>query len=151
MNRTDVEKLHLLMRKVTHKSRHLQMRHLQCSGDLRLLRMISCREVGVLPSQLAKKTEVSLPTISQKLSVLEKQGFIERKNCEEDRRKILIYATKKGEELVNEEYREFMDNFLSVCGKMGEEKVLLLTKLLGEMNEYLDMAISGEGEKNETC
>lgn len=149
MQKANCEKLHSLMRKITHKSRHLQMRHCHGSGDMRLLRIIVCREVGVLPSQLAKKTEVSLPTISQKLSVLEKRGLIERKICEDDRRKTLIYATQKGKALINEGYRGFMNGLSSACEKLGEEKVEQLIEILSEMNEYIDEEIGEKGDRNE--
>ena len=60
------------MRKVGHKSRHLQMQHYQNIGDLRMLRIIAHHgRQGIIPSQLAERMEVALPTVSRKLNVLE--------------------------------------------------------------------------------
>ena len=145
LERTKIEKLHFNMRKVGHKSRHLQMQHYQNIGDLRMLRIIAHHgRQGIIPSQLAERMEVALPTVSRKLNVLEKQRLIERKPCKTDKRKSFIYITRKGKQLVEEDWVRFINSFSNVCEKMGEEKTALLTGLLQEFNKYLDEEIHRE-------
>ncbi|MBQ3008281.1 MAG: MarR family transcriptional regulator, partial [Oscillospiraceae bacterium] len=127
--------------------RHMQMTYYQNSGDLRLLRIIAHHQEGVMPSTLAHRLEVALPTVSRKLNILEKQELIERKSCEEDRRKTFIFATEKGIQLVEEYYRQFISGFGAVCEKLGDEKTAQLTQLLEEFSGYMDTVIHREEDK----
>ncbi len=145
MDRVKVEQLNAAMRKISRLNRFLQMKCYQSSGDLRLLRVIAYHENdGITPSILAEKLEIALPTVSQKLSVLEKQELIERKASTDDRRKTYVYATEKGRRLIREDYRRFINSFSSVCEKLGEEKADRLIELLNETAGYLDEEIHNE-------
>ncbi len=145
MDRVKVEQLNAAMRKVSRLNRVLQMKCYQCSGDLRLLRIIAHHENdGVTPSILAEKLEIALPTVSRKLSVLEKQELIERKVSTADRRKTYVYTTEKGRRLIREDYRRFINSFSSVCEKLGEEKGERLIAMLEEAALYLDEEIHRE-------
>ena len=145
MERIKVEQLDACMRRVFRLSRFMQMKCYQSSGDLRLLRIINHHEKdGITPSILAEKLEIALPTVSRKLSVLENQELIERKNDTKDRRKTYVYATEKGRQLIHQDYQRFIGRFASVCEKLGEEKTDTLTKLLEEAAVYLDEEIHRE-------
>lgn len=149
MDRAKVEQLNTAVRKMSRLNRMLQMKCYQCSGDLRLVRIIAHHEEeGITPSILAEKLEIALPTVSRKLSVLEKQELIERKVSTTDRRKTYVYTTEKGMALVQEDYRRFINSFSSVCEKLGEEKTGRLAELLEEAALYLDEEIHREaGDK----
>ena len=68
MERAKLEKLNYSLRKASRLNRTLQMKCYQSSGDLRLLRVIAHhRQDGLPPSQLAKRLEIALPTVSRKL------------------------------------------------------------------------------------
>ncbi|MBQ8603572.1 MAG: MarR family transcriptional regulator [Oscillospiraceae bacterium] len=145
MEKTKTEQLNAAMRKVSRLNRFLQMKCYQSSGDLRLLRIIAHHEdVGITPSVLAEKLEIALPTVSRKLSVLEKQELIERKPGTVDRRKTYVYATEKGRLLIQEDYRRFISRFSSVYENLGEEKATRLIELLEETAGYLDEEIHRE-------
>ncbi len=149
MDRANVEKLNSALRKASHKSRHLQMRHYQGNGDLRLLRMLAHHFKEATPSRLADRMEIALPTVSQKLSVLESRGLIGRKSDPNDRRKTIVFATEKGEELIKADYGRYIDSFSDIYGKLGREKACLLTDLLEELSGYIDEELHKE-EKDET-
>ncbi len=51
---------------------------------------------GVTPSELAERMEVSLPTISKTLDVLERRGLVERTADEADRRRVRLSMTDEG-------------------------------------------------------
>lgn len=55
---------------------------------------------GLSPSQLAERLQVSLPTISKTVSVLEGRGWIERFADESDRRRVELRLTGEGRETV---------------------------------------------------
>lgn len=145
MERSVFEQLHSSLRKVSRLNRVLQMKCYQCSGDLRMLRIIAHHEKeGLTPSFLAQKMEIALPTVSRKLSVLEKQDLIQRAISPQDRRKTFVHATEKGRELLSEDYRRFMNSFTAAGDKLGEEKTQLLNSLLEEFSGYLEEEIQKE-------
>ena len=145
MERTRIENLHAELRKSCRLNRMLQMKCYQGSGDLRLLLMISHHDKnGLTPSMLAEKLEVALPTVSRKLSVLEKQELIYRKASSEDRRKTFVYATEKGREILHDNYHQFITAFSTAAEKLGEEKTVLLSQLLDEFGGYIEEEIQKE-------
>ncbi len=145
MERIKIEQLNSGLRKVARLNRMLQMKCYHSSGDLRLLRIVAHhQDDGLTPSILAQKLEIALPTVSRKLSVLEKQDLIQRKVSPDDRRKTFVYATEKGRELLQEDYRRFINCFSAAGEKLGEEKVDLLYSLLEEFSDYLEQEIQKE-------
>ena len=145
MERGKFEKLHASLRKAGRLNRTLQMKCYQSSGDLRLLRMIAHLDSeGLTPSMMAQRLEIALPTVSRKLSVLEKQELIQRKVSPEDRRKTFVYATEKGRALLHEDYQRFIAAFSEAGANLGEDKVELLSQLLEEFSGYLEKEIQKE-------
>ena len=142
MEKSLIENTFVNMRRAARKMRHLQMLSYQNTGDLRLVRIMSHHfPEGATPSQLANRMEVSLPTISQKLTILENQGLIKREVSKEDRRKTNISVTEKGNQVIDEEYRNFMGKMASVVEKLGEEKCTQLCGLLNELASSIDEEI----------
>ena len=145
MERGRFEKLHTSLRKAGRLNRMLQMKCYHSSGDLRLLRMIAHLDSdGLTPSMLAQKLEIALPTVSRKLSVLEKQELIKREVSPEDRRKTFVYATEKGRELLHEDYQRFLAAFSEAGEKLGQDKVEMLSELLEEFSNHLEQEIQKE-------
>ena len=99
---------------------------------------------GLTPSMLAQKLEIALPTVSRKLSVLEKQELIQREVSPEDRRKTFVYATEKGKQLLHEDYQRFIAAFSDAGAELGDDKVELLSQLLEEFSGYLEKEIQKE-------
>jgi len=61
------------------------------------LRLLMAMHHGtVTPSELAERMEVSPPTISKTIDVLERRGLVERTADENDRRKVLLAMTDQG-------------------------------------------------------
>ena len=145
MERTRIENLHAELRKSGRLNRMLQMKCYQSNGDLRLLRVVAHHDKdGLTPSMLAEKLEIALPTVSRKLSVLEKQELIYRKVSSEDRRKTFVYATEKGREILHDNYQRFITAFSTAAEKLGEEKTDLLSQLLDEFSGYIEEEIQKE-------
>lgn len=145
MERAKIEKLNYSLRKAFRLNRTLQMKCYQSSGDLRLLRVIAHHsEGGLTPSQLAEKLEIALPTVSRKLSVLEKQELIQRQTSPDDRRKTFVYPTEKGHQLLHEDYQRFIAAFSSVSENLGEEKTELLYSLLEQFSDCVEQELQKE-------
>ena len=145
MDRGKIDVLHANLRKAARLNRTLQMKCYQSSGDSRLLRLIAHHDKdGLTPSMLAQKLEIALPTVSRKLSVLEKQELIFRRVSPEDRRKTFVYVTEKGKEMLHENYQQFITAFSSAGDKLGEKKAVLLSQLLEEFSSYIEAEIQKE-------
>ena len=57
------------------------------------------RQDGISIQELATKTQLKKSTLTSMLDRLEQMGYIRRKRCTEDRRKILIFRTEKDKTL----------------------------------------------------
>ena len=85
-------------------------------------------------SQLCKKRLVSGGNMTVVVDNLEKQGLVERKHCEEDRRAIYVRLTKKGEEVFNDifpKHAKFVAGLTSALTEKEQEDLGRLLKKLG--------------------
>lgn len=145
MNRELVEKLMASLRLTSRAARNLPMDNSQSFSDWRMLRMLSHHYPdGATPSRLAAHMGISLPTVSQKLSVLEKQEFITRTPSKTDRRVTFVSITPQGQEKVKENYDVFVESFGKATQQLGEEKTLQLYNLLEEFRDCIENQTKGE-------
>ena len=118
--------------------KQLQHRFYKNKGDLHMLHIIYKKYPdGVSPSVLAKHMDISLPTVSQKISVLEESGLIARLPVETDKRKTVVKVTRQGAKELDEAFGEFLSTCCRIYGKLGEEKGEQLSALLEEIYRYI--------------
>jgi DNA-binding MarR family transcriptional regulator len=58
-----------------------------------------CRNPGISQDELAKMIFVNKSNVARQLVILEDRGYVFRKSCEQDARKMLIYPTEKATEM----------------------------------------------------
>ncbi|MCC5889405.1 MAG: winged helix-turn-helix transcriptional regulator [Alkalibacterium sp.] len=58
-----------------------------------------CRNPGVSQEDLAQLIFVNKSNVARQLSVLEKKGYIIRKKCHQDARRLLVYPTDKAKDV----------------------------------------------------
>lgn len=58
-----------------------------------------CQNPGVSQDDLSQLIYVNKSNVTRQLAVLEKKGYITRKKCAADGRKLLVYPTEKAEEV----------------------------------------------------
>lgn len=56
---------------------------------------------GIAINELVQKTKLEKSTLTSMLDRLEEMGYIKRQRCRKDRRKVLIYRTKKDKAMEN--------------------------------------------------
>lgn len=97
----------------------------------RVLDLIYRNEDDVIkPSIISDVLNLSRVTVTVSLNNLEKEGLVERKLSNSDRRNIIVNITKKGREKV-EEVRTIAYNFLEDMFKtIGEEKTKDLVEII---------------------
>lgn len=69
------------------------------TAHFHLLWMLEHRAYSL--SELAEMRSVSLPTISNSITILEERGWVQRVRSAEDRRKIAVEITEAGQEMLN--------------------------------------------------
>ena len=111
-------------------------------------RLCECKqddEPGIKISQISQKTGISMPGVSQTLSMLEKHGFILRQPAQEDRRMVLVSVTEKGAKLLHESNHAFSEVYDQATDALGPEKSQMLIDLLNELADTFETL-----EKNKT-
>lgn len=93
-----LEVVPLVMRTVAFELRRSE--HVLAVPHFRLLWMLSRRPFTL--SELADHQSVSLPTISNSISILEERGWVKRTRLDDDRRKVLIELSAAGRAVLDE-------------------------------------------------
>lgn len=102
-------------------------------GQDEILFLIMHKE-GLKPSEIAKYLHTSLASISVSLKRLEKQGFIEKKNDENDARTSHIFINEKGRTAIKNIHERLFDNHQRMLDGFSEEEI-------GNLRSYLDRII----------
>lgn len=110
--------------------------------------MILCRRPGISQDALAKRICVNKSNVTRHLAQLEKNGYVERKQSETDKRVILVYPTEKAYAIVEEvrgisnEWKQYlMEDF-------SADEIEMLTDMLHRMAkkaaDYAARELDGE-------
>jgi DNA-binding MarR family transcriptional regulator len=75
---------------------------------------------GMTLSDLARKLNLSAPTLNETVNSLEERGFVRRVRNPRDARKVNICATDQGERMQNSASREFHSFISDLFGKMSK-------------------------------
>lgn len=107
----------------------------------------SCEEgEGVTISSLSKLNHISMPAISQAVSILEKNGLVERKAGKKDRRVVCVFITNKGKSILKDAYEHMMKYAQLITEKLGEEDAKTLARLVDRL---YDITTEIESERKE--
>jgi DNA-binding MarR family transcriptional regulator len=90
-------------------------------------------EVGLQPSVLSERQDISRNTMSALISNLEKDGLIRRELHGEDHRKFLIHLTPRGQALIHaqlaDQFKCISDCFETLSARDHQQLLDLLTRL----------------------
>ncbi len=107
-------------------------------SDMILLSTLShmlSKHPKVTVSALAKALHQSVPGISQKVSFLEKEGYISRISDDSDRRVAYLHMTEKGVKVTGDALRFMLGNMQAALNRLGEERAQQLILLLEEFGK----------------
>ncbi len=96
---------------------------------------------AVTISSLAREMGQSVPGVSQKVSELEKQGYVRRVADEKDRRVVTVELTDEGRQVAEESLRDFLVRIEQALDRMGEEKSQTLFNLMQQLTETLETMV----------
>ena len=89
-------------------------------------------------SELAKKIDISMPSLSRMVKGLEEKGYLKRVVDEEDRRNTYVCLTAKGKELSDEIHEKYMKLFKSVTQHIGQDKLIELGLRMDELVDVIE-------------
>lgn len=110
--------------------------------------MILCRRPGISQDALAKRICVNKSNVTRHLAQLEKNGYVERKQSETDKRVILVYPTEKAYAIV-EEVRGVSNGWKQyLMEDFSADEIEMLTDMLHRMAkkaaDYAARELDGE-------
>lgn len=113
-------------------------------GELTMLLAISRqseRGNSVQVSGLGAAMKLSRPAVSRMLHVLEKKGYIQMKNGEEDQRYVFVFLTDKGKDLLHQEMSYGYQVLEKVKDRMGDRCLKDYLRYCGKFHEILSEEI----------
>lgn len=94
---------------------------------------------------LAKETDTSRQNVTKMLDVLQKQGYAELKESEEDRRSQGVILTQAGKEILRQAAQEavpfFAELFSNISEQETEAAANVMIKLIAKLNKMQEEAV----------
>ena len=95
-------------------------------------------EDGLTQLELARRTNVSPPTVSVTLQKMERAGLLERRPDENDQRSIRVYLTQDGHALNDRIHGEFQKVDMQLVEGFSEEEKQMIRHIFAKMNQNLE-------------
>lgn len=100
------------------------------------------KEEVVEPGEISKSLALSTPRVAKILQQLEDKGLVERQINQEDRRKIDVFLTDEGRDVIKQRKNFFVRTIAKIMSHLGEEdtkEYLRITKRLTEIFNELEI------------
>ncbi|HOV70178.1 MAG TPA: MarR family transcriptional regulator [Clostridia bacterium] len=91
---------------------------------------------GIMTSQLSKLLNVSPPSVTPIINVLEKKKYVERLRSDDDRRIVYVRVTTKGVNFIKDIDKRFRQTLVGLVDYLGPRDSLELARLLSRAVEY---------------
>jgi DNA-binding MarR family transcriptional regulator len=117
-----LEIIPLVMRTIAFELR--QGEHLVVAPHFRVLWMLKHRAYTL--SELAEHQAVTLPTMSNSITILEERGWVARFRSDNDRRKVLIELSPAGRDVLSQVQREAEQRVTEHLSSLSESEGLKL-------------------------
>ncbi len=88
--------------------------------------------------EIAEKMLTREANITHVVDNLERDGLVERRRSEEDRRVVEVHLTQKGREVIQEVFPKFVDHLTDTLDEFEANKQNRLAELAGELGRTLE-------------
>jgi DNA-binding MarR family transcriptional regulator len=112
--------------------------HQLSEGRFVLLFLLRGQPDGLSPHELAERAGVTRATITGLLDGLERDGFLTRHHATDDRRKITVRLTERGETTATTLFREHAEWIGSLFSDLSADESRLLSALLDRIWQKTD-------------
>ena len=113
-------------------------------GEFSVLRCLMNAEEGVSAGEIAEKSCVSSARMAVLLNRMEEKGLIEKYKDENDRRKTMVRATKKGSKLISERKQMLLCVLEKITEKVGREKISVMIETMREISAVCEEMEKGK-------
>lgn len=103
-----------------------------------IYREANAKNTEMKVSEISQLLQVTPPTITQIINVLERDGLIERTVDAEDRRAVKIKLTPAGIKATEDGRKAFTETFTGLVDYLGEEESKHLADLLFKVQQYFN-------------
>ncbi len=100
-------------------------------------------------SHLAHMMKQSKPAVSQKIGLLEEEGYLRRVEDKRDRRITYLKLTDKGDDVATRALREYLSRVEQALELLGNEKAAQLLGLMHELSDALDTVRAAGKEQDD--
>ncbi|MFH1824364.1 MAG: MarR family transcriptional regulator [Candidatus Firestonebacteria bacterium] len=107
-------------------------------SQMKTLSVFICEDKPLKMSDVAKKLNVTLPTVTQIVDKLVSLELLERVRNEEDRRLVIVSITEKGKRLVRMSQERRIESFKWWLEKLSLKEQMELVATLEKLNEILE-------------
>ncbi len=119
-----------------HKKLLMDVHHKKDMYKMRFLSMIKNHN-GEPMKFFGERLLISKPNLTKLCNKLIHEGFVERKNSDEDRRIINLYITDTGEKLVNAHKQEIRKEMLKKLESLSDEDIQKLNENFNEVERII--------------
>jgi len=91
----------------------------------------------VMPSDIAKRLNVTSAAVTHHLTSLEDRGLIARTSTTDDRRLLLVSLTKEGKTAVEDSKKQMRATMAGLVNFLGEDDSRTLTALVHKISQYV--------------
>ena len=107
------------------------------------------RKEGMSQKEISENLHISAPTVAVSMKRLEKSGLIERKSDEQDQRRIRIYLTERGRELIEKAQRQVEKSEKIIFKGFSESERCLMKRFFDQMIANLEAENNLEGDSQQ--
>jgi DNA-binding MarR family transcriptional regulator len=107
------------------------------NNDMHIIEAIGIEEPRKM-SDIAKRLNVTVGTLTTNMNSLEKKSYIVRERSSTDKRVVLVILTDKGRKAFFH-HRDFHKKMIkSIVGGLSDEEMKVMIKCLTNLNEFLN-------------
>ena len=107
-------------------------------GELGVLGYIHYTGGGLTPSDISREFRISSARVANVLNALERKEYIERRSDREDRRKVRIFATEKGQHRTEGCIAAAVDQAQMMMEQLGEQDAAEVVRLMQRVREIYE-------------
>ena len=103
-----------------------------------------CNNPGISQDALSKKLYINKSNVARQLSILEENGFIERKQSTDDKRNMLVYPTEKAKKALPVVMKVLKEWTSYLSEGFSEEEIAKFTEMMDRISEKAQAYVSGK-------
>ena len=107
------------------------------AGQDRIILLLAMKD-GQSPGSMAKRLGVKLPTVTKTIARLQEQGFVTKRGSHKDQRKLHVFLTKDGHNIVDLIEKALEETEREVTGVLDEQEQFTLLTLMDRIHKNLE-------------